>query len=197
MSLRHAILGVLEYEPHHGYALKCVLERGISSFWPVNLAAIYPNLRKLEEEGLVTHRNEPTPTGRPDRKVYSVTDAGREELSRWRRIPPDDPTPRFRNQLFLKLLFARRENLSDVREWVSHARNDALASAERLGKALRDEPDQRLFVEFLRECGLAHLEVHAKLLSDLEQRLERIVEDDAEATGADLAQRELEGMEVF
>ena len=43
MSLRHAILGVLEYQPLHGYALKCVLEQGISYFWPVNLAAIYPS----------------------------------------------------------------------------------------------------------------------------------------------------------
>ncbi len=47
MSLRHAILGVLEFQPLHGYALKCVLNQGISNLWPVNLAAIYPCLRRI------------------------------------------------------------------------------------------------------------------------------------------------------
>ena len=48
MSLRHAILGIVEYEPMHGYQIRQVLGEGMASFWPVNLAAIYPALRKLE-----------------------------------------------------------------------------------------------------------------------------------------------------
>ena len=38
MSLRHAILGIVEWQPMHGYQIKQVLEEGISAFWPVKLA---------------------------------------------------------------------------------------------------------------------------------------------------------------
>jgi PadR family transcriptional regulator AphA len=175
MSLRHAILGLLEYRPMHGYALKCVLEEGIANFWPVNLPAIYPSLRRLEEEGLVTHRFETTSRGRPDRKVYDVTDAGREELARWRRLPPEEEIPRFRNSLFLKLLFARRENLPDVREWVRAARERSEERAACARDRLEAEERMPLFVRFIRESGLAHLELHAERLAALEERVEELL----------------------
>lgn len=178
MSLRHAILGVLEFQPLHGYALKCVLDQGISNFWPVKLAAIYPCLRRLEVEGLVAHSTETTPDGRPDRKVFTVTEAGREELASWRRIPPDDEQPRFRNALFLKLLFAKRENLGDVRQWVSKAQAEAAAKAGELRDDLESSSSPPFFVRFLRQCGHAHLELHAQLLADLASQIDEIFATD-------------------
>jgi DNA-binding PadR family transcriptional regulator len=132
MSLRHAILGVLEFRPLHGYALKSVMEKGIAYVWPVNLPAIYPCLRRLEEEGLVTHHTEATLPGRPDRKVFSVTPLGREELAEWRRLPPEKGLPTAKNPLFLKLLFAKRENVQDIRVWANEALDEALQEAARL-----------------------------------------------------------------
>jgi DNA-binding PadR family transcriptional regulator len=178
LSLRHAILGVLEFQPLHGYALKYVLEQGIATFWPVNLAAIYPSLRRLEQEGLVESHTEPTPSGRPDRKVYRVTGAGREELAQWRRLPPDEDLPRFRNALFLKLLFAKRENLPEVREWVMKAQTEAAGRAREFEEQLDKNDGTPLFVRFLRECGQAHLDLHARLLADLGDRIDEIFDRD-------------------
>jgi DNA-binding PadR family transcriptional regulator len=185
LSLRHAILGVLEFQPLHGYALKCVLEEGISHVWPVNLAAIYPSLRKLEEEGLVTHETESTQSGRPDRKVYSVTEAGRTELSRWRRLPPDTSEYQMKNPLLLKLLFAKRENLPEVRSWL----DDALAKSEITRKhareSLADADSLPFFVRFLRESGLEHLELQIDRLSRLREQVDAMLtrDVDREATG--------------
>lgn len=172
MSLRHAILGILDYQPLHGYALKRVLEEGIASFWPVNLAAIYPSLRKLEKDRLVSHRTEPSQEGRPDRKVYEVTEAGRAELARWRRLPPDGE-PRVRNPLYLKLLFAQREDLPAVRDWVDKAADRAAATANALRAELAN-PDtfSTFFVRFMRESGIAHAELRAELLAELRDRLD-------------------------
>jgi DNA-binding PadR family transcriptional regulator len=172
MSLRHAILGILDYQPLHGYALKRVLEEGIATFWPVNLAAIYPSLRKLEEDGLVSHRMEPTREGRPDRRVYEVTEAGRRELARWRRLPPDGDL-KVRNPLYLKLLFAQREDLPAVRDWVDKAIELATATANALRADLANpNAFSTFFVRFMRESGIAHAELQAELLSELRERLD-------------------------
>ncbi|MCG8588270.1 MAG: PadR family transcriptional regulator [Proteobacteria bacterium] len=182
MSLRHAILGILEHEPQHGYAVKRVLEEQISGFWPVNLAAIYPCLRRLEEEGLVTHRTESTATGRPDRKIFSVTEAGSQELAHWRRLPPNWDEGKFRSPLMLKLLFARRDNLEDVCEWAGKAIEDARAAADQIRAELAGKPeDNTFFVRFLRESGLAHLELQAEMLTEMRDKIRASLE--AEAAG--------------
>lgn len=184
MSLRHAILGIVNHEPVHAYALKRVLEEGISSFWPVHLAAIYPSLRKLEEEGLVAHRMEKSAEGRPDRKVFEITDAGREELARWRRLPPDG-APQSKVPLFLKLLFAQPENTSDALHWIEKEIELARGRAETLRSDLHN-PDafSTFFVRYMRESGLAHTELQIELLQDLAAKLrERLGEHDEPDTG--------------
>lgn len=176
MSLRHAILGILEYQPMHGYSLKRVLAEGVSTFWPVNLPAIYPSLRKLEDEGLVAHQVEATPDGRPDRKVFTITEDGREELARWRRLPPDGPVT-VRSPLFLKLLFAKGENLRDTIDWLDKAIEevrDGLSQAHADGQHAAF--DSILFLQFIRDCGVAHLELSLELLQNLRMRVAAIVE---------------------
>ncbi len=167
MSLRHAILGLVEYKPTHGYELKRVLDEGISSFWPVNLAAIYPNLHRLEEEGLLTHRMEASLEGRPDRKVYEITEAGSEELAAWRRLPPESDG-NTRVPLFLKLLFAKPENMRDALDWIDKAIEQNRGNADRLRSELHDpKAFDSFFVRFMRESGLAHTELQVELLQEL------------------------------
>jgi DNA-binding PadR family transcriptional regulator len=176
MSLGHAILGILEFQPMHGYELKRVLAEGISTFWPVNLPAIYPSLRRLEADGLVAHRTEATPEGRPDRKVFTITDAGRAELARWRRIAPDGQQ-QLKSPLFLKLLFAKAENLPDTVEWIDKALGEARAQSDQIRAELADpRAFSTFFVQFMRECGVAHLEVQIELLQGLRERVLRLLE---------------------
>jgi len=176
MSLRHAILGIVEFAPMHGYQIKGVLEEGISAFWPVKLAAIYPSLHRLEEEGLVTHCTQVTGDGRPSRKVYEITDSGREELARWRHLPPEDGD-RTRVPLYLKLFFAKAENLPDALEWIDKALELARGRAEGLrGELENPKAFSTFFVRFMRESGLAHTELQIELLQELRARVAQKVE---------------------
>ncbi len=171
MSLRHAILGILDYREMHGYQLKRVLDEGISNFWPVNLAAIYPSLRKLEEEGLVAHHTEESGEGRPARKVYTITDDGREELVRWRKLSPDGGT-RVRNPLFLKLLFAHEEDFPDAVGWIDKQLEQLRSARDRFADELANpRAFSTLVVQFMRESGVAHLELELELLEELRARL--------------------------
>ncbi len=176
MSLRHAILGIVDYAPTHGYQIKRVLEEGISSFWPVNLAAIYPSLRKLEEDGLVAHRRERSADGRPDRKVFEITDAGREELARWRTLPPEGHT-QSKVPLFLKLFFAKPENLGDAIGWIDKEIELSRGQAASLRSDLANpEAFSTFFVRFMRESGLAHAELQVELLQELRGQLQAAME---------------------
>ncbi len=78
-----AILFLLDEEPRHGYALlQRLSELGIADAG-VSPATVYRVLSRLEEEGLAVHEHADDGQG-PTRKVYSLTDAGREALADWR-----------------------------------------------------------------------------------------------------------------
>ena len=88
MALEHAILVALSERDGSGYELARRFDRSIGYFWPATHQQIYRVLRRMDEAGWVTH-TEIAQDGRPDKKVYRVSAAGRAELSRWLAEPAD------------------------------------------------------------------------------------------------------------
>ena len=82
MSLEYAILGFLSYKPFSGYDLKKAFDNSVRHFWYADQSQIYRTLVRLTEQGWA-EVEVVEQTERPDRKVYSITPAGREELRRW------------------------------------------------------------------------------------------------------------------
>jgi len=76
--LRLYLLKLLEESPRHGYEVISLLEDRFMGLYAPSPGTVYPRLQRLEAEGLVTHSQE------GGRKVYRITDAGREELDRRR-----------------------------------------------------------------------------------------------------------------
>ena len=93
MSLEYAILGFLNYLPLSGYDLKKMFDSSVQHFWPADQSQIYRTLSRLMENGLVEMEKVPQ-DDRPDRKVYSITDAGRTELMKWLAGPTPMGEPR-------------------------------------------------------------------------------------------------------
>jgi DNA-binding PadR family transcriptional regulator len=121
MSLEYAILGFLNYHPYSGYDLKKVFDNSVRHFWPADQSQIYRTLSNLSKRGWVEmeviEQND-----RPDRKVYSITETGRGELSKWLASPTPLGEPRsqplvqvfFAGQLSDKELLAKFEALADI-----------------------------------------------------------------------------------
>ncbi len=86
MSLDHILLGMLQ-EPRRGYDLKADLDKAVRYFWPAELTQIYRILKRLEGEGLLRSRMLASEKG-PDRRVYSMTPAGRRTLRKWLSSEP-------------------------------------------------------------------------------------------------------------
>ncbi|MES9608424.1 PadR family transcriptional regulator [Actinomadura sp. NPDC048032] len=74
--LRLYLLKLLEESPRHGYEVIRLLQDRFLGVYSPSPGTIYPRLARLEAEGLVTHEVV------KGKKVYSLTDKGREELER-------------------------------------------------------------------------------------------------------------------
>jgi DNA-binding PadR family transcriptional regulator len=101
MSLGHAILAVLATRSATGYELNKVFDPEMAFFWSATHQQIYRELKRLNAEGLVRFSTVGQ-RGRPDKKVYSLTEAGREELTRWSAGPLE--TAPVRDTLLARLL---------------------------------------------------------------------------------------------
>ncbi len=96
------VLGLLALGPRSGYDIKAVVDRSTRFFWAASYGQIYPELRGLEAEGLIA--GEDAPSGARGRRLYELTDAGRQALEEWLVGP--DTTIEYRDESLLRLFFA-------------------------------------------------------------------------------------------
>ena len=96
------VLGLLAHGPRSGYDIKAVVDRSTRFFWAASYGQIYPELRRLEHDGLV--EGEDSPRGGRGRRVYRLTEAGREALVEWLLGPT--VTIELRDESLLRLFFA-------------------------------------------------------------------------------------------
>lgn len=86
MSLSHIILGMLRKKPKSGYDLKKELENVIQYFWEADISRIYRSLSDMQKKGWVEFETV-IQEDSPNKKVYSLTSAGRKELQTWLAEP--------------------------------------------------------------------------------------------------------------
>ena len=98
---RFVILGVLCIEPMSGYDLKHNIDEMVAGFWNESYGQLYPTLKQLTVEGLVTAAD--AATGARRRTVYTLTPAGRAALAAWLAEPP--AIEHSRNETALKVFF--------------------------------------------------------------------------------------------
>ena len=105
MSLRYAILGILNVMPMTGYDLKHqAFDATVRHFWPADQSQIYRTLSKLAEDDLVTLTVE-AQDERPDRKIYAITEAGQSALTEW--LTSETAVPILRDPLLVQLFFGQ------------------------------------------------------------------------------------------
>lgn len=102
--LKYILLGYLNYRPMTGYEMKQVMDQSTVHFWHAKLSQIYVTFKALEAEALVTSTVE-VQEERPDRRVYTITEAGRQDFHRWLSQPETELSPR-KETLILKLFFS-------------------------------------------------------------------------------------------
>jgi PadR family transcriptional regulator AphA len=120
MSLEHAILGFLNYRPLSGYDLKKIFDTSVSHFWPADQSQIYRTLNRLTENGWA-EMEKIEQESRPDRKVYHISEAGREELHQWLKVPL--PFEESRSAPLIQVFFAGQLSDEEVLEMFERVRD--------------------------------------------------------------------------
>jgi len=148
-TTRYALLGALSIESMSGYEIKQLVSESIGHFWGESYGQIYPTLNRLSEEGLAVV--EPKEGGK---KVYSITEAGLEELRTWAEGPLEERPQR--NELLLRLFFGRhvpKERLVELVEEARVRQEQALRwyrEAEDAPREDREHPDFAYWTMSLR-----------------------------------------------
>jgi DNA-binding PadR family transcriptional regulator len=137
-SLRLYLLRLLDEEPRHGYEVIRLLRDRFMGVYSPSPGTIYPRLARLEEEGLVTHDEV------DGRKVYRITEAGREELR-----SRSDELDELEEELSASVSDIVREVKEDVRQTVRSLREEltwAARESRRMGREMatdvRDQAKQ-------------------------------------------------------
>ncbi|HEY1824018.1 MAG TPA: helix-turn-helix transcriptional regulator [Trebonia sp.] len=129
--LRLYLLRLLDEEPRHGYEVIRLLRDRFMGVYAPSPGTIYPRLARLEEEGLVTHDEE------NGRKVYRITEAGREELR-----SRGDELDELEAELSASVSDIVREVREDVRDTVRSLREELTRAAREMRGTERDQARQ-------------------------------------------------------
>jgi DNA-binding PadR family transcriptional regulator len=131
MSVKQAMLALLEQGPMYGYQLRAEFEQRTGSTWPLNVGQVYTTLSRLERDGLVEQvAGDLAPTGeREGHVVYRLTDQGRSEVSE-RFTTPVPRTQPPRDELAIKLALAVTVPGVDVATVIQRQRSATISALQ-------------------------------------------------------------------
>lgn len=141
MAIEHALLGLLAIQPRHGYELSKEFAEGTTLADVVHLepGMLYAYLKKLERQGWVGAQLEEQ-SSRPARRVFHLTDTGRQEFQRW-LTEPVEKTRDIRLEFLLKLYLARHTNPELTDQMIRDQQQVCAQFITSLNEQLTEEPD--------------------------------------------------------
>lgn len=102
MSLKHGLLGLINYSPVNGYELDKIFKDSLNFFWQAQTTQLYRELVNMEKKNwlrveLVVQSD------KPNKKIYFITDDGKKEFYKW--LESDNISVNNKNEFLLKLFF--------------------------------------------------------------------------------------------
>jgi DNA-binding PadR family transcriptional regulator len=168
MSIPHALLGLLESGPRHGYDLKRAYDERFGHDRPLHYGQVYSTLARLLKNGLVEESGI-EPGGGPERKRYAITDAGVTDVDSW-LTTPEKPELYLQNTLYTKVVLALLSGRSaaDVldNQRAAHLRTMRELTTRKRGGDLADQ--------LICDHALFHLEADLRWLEVTTARLDEL-----------------------
>jgi DNA-binding PadR family transcriptional regulator len=174
MAIGHALLGLLEAGPRHGYELKREYDERFGQDRPLAYGQVYSTLARLLRDGLVEVDGVEPGSG-PERKRYAITSAGVTDVGRW-LVAAEKPQPYLQSTLYAKVVLALLTGRSAT-EVLDVQRSEHLGAMRELTqrKLAGDLADQLVcdHALFHLEADLRWLELTAARLDQLAARMSR------------------------
>lgn len=137
MTIRSAILQLLDEDDRHGYQLKVDFEARTGGIWPLNVGQVYTTLERLVRDGRVAEvgvadGTADTVAGTPPdaaQRTYRITADGRDEVKEWLASSPTDSSPP-RDELIMKVLLAMGRGGGEALQVIDNQRIALLAALQ-------------------------------------------------------------------
>ncbi len=173
MSIKYAILGLLNYSDMHGYRIKEHIEKNFGHMWSINFGQIYPSLRQLQEEGLVNMLEiAPSENGGPQKKLYSITPKGRKALSKWLTEPPGK-TILIRDPFLLKFAFFGFGDDASALKIIDEQIEFFESQLQRRHANRKKWERQSVYVRLLADLGVTQNQMYLEWLQNAKQEIEK------------------------
>jgi DNA-binding PadR family transcriptional regulator len=170
MSVKHTLLALLYQRPMHGYELGKQLNLTVSAEWNVKPGQIASTLARLKEADLADYQIEETDDA-PDRKVYFITDAGRQELESW-YLTPEVRDYRLGDAFYIKLVLSLVGGPVSPEQVLITQRRELYRQLHEVTEMSRQaDPHTRLPWLLLLESAIMHLEADLRWIEMCEERL--------------------------
>ncbi len=181
--IKYILLGFLNYQPMTGYELKQAIDHSVSHFWHAYHSQIYTTLRQMEGEALVVSKFIHS-EGQPDRRVYSLTEAGRADFETWLDQSLTEMSP-IKEELILRLFFSARRETGGVlaelhlqRELHQKKLNEYLAMTdgfiERNAEVMPELARDAIFWRMTLNMGISYEEMYINWLNQTIHAIERM-----------------------
>jgi PadR family transcriptional regulator AphA len=173
VSLRYFVLGLLGQESMSGYDIKRFLKNLSWLIGSPSGGSLYPILRDLLEEGLVSVEVRPG-LDRPPKKVYTITRAGKSALQTWTEQPADPKAPL--KAFVMRLLLADCHSPTSFKGTIQQRRAQVFAHYHSLQDAVgaaeeASDPGQQLALEYALALATAEMAWLDRTLERLAQRV--------------------------
>ncbi len=165
MDVKTLCLGVLTLRDMTGYEIKKHFEQSFAHFFVAGYGSIYPALGELTRLGLVICQDV-AQEKRPDKKVYSITAAGRAQLAA--ALAQTPPRHKVRSEFLVLLYFAHLMTAERLAEVLDERVRDIDRMLECIDKAFEDQGQRSPSHDLV--AGLGHVTLRAQRDYILENR---------------------------
>jgi DNA-binding PadR family transcriptional regulator len=170
MSVKNTLLALLYQHAMHGYELGKQLNLIVSAEWDVKPGQIASTLKRLKEANLVDFDVEPTDDA-PDRKVYSITPEGLDELRNW-YLTPEVRDYRLGDAFYIKLVLSLVDGPVSPEQVLMVQRRELYQRLHEVTDMRRQaDPKTQLPWLMLLDSAIMHLEADLRWIEMCEARL--------------------------
>jgi len=117
MSLKHGLLGFLNYKPATGYDIAKTFSGSAALFWHAKPSQIYRELDALEQKGWLTSEHV-IQTDKPNKRIYTITEQGKAELKVWLSMPFPMDFAQAKDTFLMRLFFSGETDKENVLELI-------------------------------------------------------------------------------
>ena len=163
--LKHGILGLLNYGSMTGYDIMRVFKDSLSFFWTAQTSQIYRELQTLKKNGWVNDEDV-LQKGKPDKKLFSITESGKEELNKW--LMEEDTGFETKSPLLMKTFFRGERNIDENIKFFKQIKKDCAgiivdekmpSTSVTMYEKIIQNPQKALYWKMTMEYGIMYMKM--------------------------------------